>query len=68
MTIAKAKTIVTGDAVFDDPEFVLRAAESAFKKAAKAAVAENDRLGITTHGAVDGKLTERRPALVPQKP
>jgi hypothetical protein len=38
-----------------------QAAERAFKKAAAAAVAENDRLGITTHGAVNGKLVERKP-------
>lgn len=37
-------------------------ADRAFKKAAKAAVAENDALGIATHGAVRGKLTVRAPA------
>jgi hypothetical protein len=59
MTIRKTKGI-SGDGEFDDDEFVCQAAEMAFKKAAKAAVAENDRLGITTHGAVGGKLVERR--------
>jgi len=68
MSITKSKNIVSGDAVFDDAELVCQAAETAFKKAAKAAVAENDRLGIITHGAVGGKLVERRPELVPQKP
>jgi len=70
MTIAKTKVIPTDDTVFDDASLVRRAAETAFKKAAKAAVAENDRLGILTHGAVDGKLVERlpQPRLVTQKP
>jgi hypothetical protein len=36
-------------------------AQQAFAKAARAAVAENDRLGIPTHGAVGGKLVVRRP-------
>jgi hypothetical protein len=34
---------------------------AAFQKAAKKAVAENDRLGIVTHGSVDGKVVERLP-------
>jgi hypothetical protein len=40
---------------------LIEAAKTAFSRAAKAAVAENDRLGIVTHGGKDGKLTERRP-------
>lgn len=36
-------------------------ADNAFKKAAKAAVAENDALGIATHGAKRGKLVVRTP-------
>ncbi len=51
----------TPDDVFDDEAFVAVAALRAFTKAAKAAVAENDRLGIITHGAVNGKLVERKP-------
>jgi hypothetical protein len=35
-------------------------ATASFKRAAKAAVAENDRLGITTHGSVEGKIVERK--------
>ena len=37
-------------------------ADRAFKKAAKAAVAENSRLGIATHGAVRGKLVVGAPS------
>jgi hypothetical protein len=37
---------------------------AAFQKAAKKAVAENDRLGIVTHGSVDGKIVERQPPKV----
>ena len=36
-------------------------AQQAFDIAARAAVAENDRLGISRHGAVGGKLVVRRP-------
>ncbi len=42
------------------PSFVM----AAFQKAAKAAVAENDRLGIVTHGSVNGKIVERQPPKV----
>jgi hypothetical protein len=37
---------------------------AAFQKAAKTAVAENDRLGILTHGTVNGKIVERQPRQV----
>lgn len=37
-------------------------ADRAFKKASKAAVAENDRLSIATHGAVRGKLVVNAPS------
>ena len=52
---------VPDDSVFDDAEALIAQAQRSFDKAAHAQVAENDRLGITTHGAVDGKLVERRP-------
>lgn len=38
-----------------------RQVDSAFKKAAKGAVAENDERGLPTHGAVRGKLVVRAP-------
>lgn len=50
-----------GKSIFDDAEAVVAMATASFKKAAKAAIAENDRLGITTHGSVDGKIVERKP-------
>jgi hypothetical protein len=46
--------------VFDDADALIAFAQQSFDRAAKAQVAENDRLGITTHCAVDGKLVERR--------
>ncbi len=61
MSVSKTKAIPKADQVFDRAELVSRAAEAAFDRAAKAAVAENDRLGITTHGAVGGRLVERPP-------
>jgi hypothetical protein len=48
------------DGVFDDADALIALAQRSFDKAAKAQLAENDRLGIATHGAVDGKLVERR--------
>ena len=50
-----------GKSIFDDGEAVVGLATAAFKKAAKIAVAENDRLGIITHGSVDGEIVERKP-------
>lgn len=47
--------------IFDDGEALVTLATASFKKAAKAAVAENDLLGITTHGSVDGRIVERKP-------
>ena len=47
--------------VVDDPDAVIALAQRAFHKAARAAVAENDRLGIPTHGAVGGTLATRHP-------
>ncbi len=49
------------DARLRENRLLIEAAQRAFSRAAKAAVAENDRLGITTHGGKDGKVTERHP-------
>jgi len=49
------------DRSLDEGRALIEAAKTAFLRAAKEAVAENDRLGIVTHGGRDGKLTERRP-------
>jgi len=65
-----AKKTVAASAQADEkarapmPDFAaLRAqADRAFRKAAKAAVTENDEFGIATHGAVRGKLVVRAPA------
>jgi hypothetical protein len=49
---------LTIDEIFVNGERVIEAAVIAMKHAAKAAVAENDRLGITSYGTVDGKIVE----------
>jgi hypothetical protein len=49
------------DRIFDDFDRLIRIAQEAFTRAAKEAVAENDRLGIDTHGAQNGRLTVRKP-------
>ena len=65
--IRKVKTVspttysVPDDSVFEDAEALIAQAQRSFDRAAKVQVAENDRRGITTHGAVNGKLIERRP-------
>lgn len=62
MTAAKPVTQpVTDDQVFDDGDALIELAQRSFTTAARAAVAENDRLGIPTHGAVKGKLVVRKP-------
>ena len=67
MKIKKAKPSVGKKAVSQraapryDFESIHRQTDQAFKSAAKAAVAENDSLGIATHGAVRGKLIVRMP-------
>ncbi|MBF0539799.1 MAG: hypothetical protein HQL03_16280 [Nitrospirae bacterium] len=49
------------DSIFDDAEALIALAQKSFTKAAKKAVAENDSLGIPTHGSVDGKLVVHMP-------
>lgn len=49
------------DSVFDDAEALIALAQRSFTTAARAAVAENDRLGIPTHGSIGGKLVARQP-------
>lgn len=49
------------DEKFDDADALIALAQRSFAKAATAAVAENDRLGIPTHGSVGGKLVVRQP-------
>jgi hypothetical protein len=45
----------------NEDRFVIKAAQRAFKRASKEAVAENDRLGIATHGGKNGEVIERCP-------
>jgi hypothetical protein len=59
--VRKRKDTVNDDALFDDADALIGLAQRSFARAAKAEVAENDRLGIPTHGAVKGKLVVRRP-------
>ena len=49
------------DAIFDDFDKLVEIAQKSFSEAAQAAVAENDRLGIPTHGSENGKLVVRQP-------
>jgi len=50
--------------VFDDGKALTEIMVEAFAQAAREAVAENDRLGIATHGGAGGVVVEREP----QKP
>ena len=61
MPAVKKRNPVKSDAsVFDDANALAELVQRSFKKAAKEAVAENDRLGIPTHGTRRGKLTVRK--------
>jgi hypothetical protein len=58
---ASKSTETDETSVFDDFDAVVAYAQSSFDKAAKAAVEENDRLGIPTHSSKGGKLIVRQP-------
>jgi hypothetical protein len=63
-TQAKPRQPVQGQpvkSIFDDAVAFRRLVNESFKRAAKLAVAENDRLGIATNGSVNGKLVVRQP-------
>ncbi|MBF0520260.1 MAG: hypothetical protein HQK92_11105 [Nitrospirae bacterium] len=49
------------DSVFDNVDVLIELAQKSFTEAAKKAVAENDALGIPTHGSVGGTLIVRTP-------
>jgi hypothetical protein len=49
------------DDVFEDADALIALARESFAKAARAEVAMNDRLGIATHGAVNGEIVTRQP-------
>lgn len=70
MSITRAKTVKRAVKhapasedyyIFDDVEALTALVQKSFDEAAKKAVAENDALGIPTHGSVDGKLVVRIP-------
>ncbi|MCG6553280.1 MAG: hypothetical protein L7F77_13225 [Candidatus Magnetominusculus sp. LBB02] len=52
------------NSIFDDAEALIALAQESFKSAAQKAVAENDALGIPTHGSVNGKLVVRMPKTI----
>lgn len=47
--------------IFDNFKALTALVQKSFNQAAKDAVAENDRLGIPTHGSSNGKLIVRQP-------
>lgn len=49
-------TVRNDNSIFDDADALIAIAQKSFTKTAKNAVDENDRLGIPTHGSIDGKL------------
>lgn len=59
--IATTQT-VTDDPFLDEPEAVAALAVRSFADAKRAAIAENDRLGIPSYGATDGKIVVRKPS------
>jgi len=51
--------------IFDDPERLRDLIMSSFRDAVAKALAENDRLGITSYGAENGVIIERKPGFKP---
>jgi len=51
---------------FDDGKALTEIMVKSFAEAAREAVAENDRLGIATHGGAGGVVVERKPAAIKQ--
>lgn len=49
------------DQIFEDADALIALAQRSFAKAAKAALAENDKLGLPTHGSIKGRLIVRHP-------
>jgi hypothetical protein len=47
------------NSIFDDPDKLISMAQTSFAKASRKAVAENDQLGIPTHGSIGKKLVVR---------
>jgi len=47
--------------IFDDPERLRELVMRSFREAIAEALAENDRLGITSYGAENGVIVERKP-------
>jgi hypothetical protein len=47
--------------IFDDPERLRDLMMRSFREAVAEALAENDRLGITSYGAENGIIVERKP-------
>lgn len=60
--VRRRKDAATDDGLFDDADALIALARRSFTRAAKAEVGENDRLGVPTHGAVNGKLIVRPPS------
>ncbi len=60
--VRKQKDAVDDDHLFENADALIALAQRSFSRAAKAEVAENDRLGIATHGAANGKLVVRHPS------
>ena len=54
--------------MFDDPDKLVALAQASFSRAKDEAIAENDRLGIPSYGAVNGKLVVRHPNQHEAKP
>ena len=59
---AKTTHVTTGDPFLDDPEGLVALAVRSFAAAKDEAIEENDRLGIPSYGAVNGKIVVRSPS------
>ena len=55
----RTPTFEADDRIFEKPDTFIALAEKSFVSAAKAAVVQNDALGIPTHGSVEGAVVQK---------
>jgi hypothetical protein len=58
----RQKVFGNDDALFDDVDALIALAQRSFTRTAKAEVADSNRRGLPTHGAVRGNLLVRAPS------
>ncbi len=58
--VPQTKMISIDEQLDAEPEVLTEIARRAFASAKRKAIAENERLGITSYGAIDGEIVARK--------